>query len=211
MRVYGFQRLTLAMLLLLACSARAQTVNGGRFGRAARAPESPFRAAPIQPVYTLMPITVECWAKLDAADRTSVLVANELRHSGTHWELFAQKGTGKFAAYLTGYTTKEIVSDRVITDGKWHYLAMVLEDNAAALYLDGQQVAHPELKKQFTYPDRGPLTFGFYGEGEDLPAAGLIDEVRLSRGMRAIKGVPNAPFEADADTIGLWHFDEPAT
>src|SRR3954466_6385029 len=83
-------------------AARAQTVDAGKFGRAVKAGESSFPAAPIQPVYTLMPITVECWAKLDAADRTSVLVANELRHSGTHWELFAQKGSGKFGAYLTG-------------------------------------------------------------------------------------------------------------
>src|SRR4029077_15623390 len=128
--------------------------------------------------------TVECWAKLDAADRTSVLIANELRHSGTHWELFAQKGSGKFGAYLTGSTTKEILSDRVIADGKWHYLAMDGEDAACMLFLDGQLVAHQELKKQFTYPERDALAFGSYGEGENAPAAGLIDEVRLSHGAR---------------------------
>jgi hypothetical protein len=36
----------------------------------------------------------------------------------------------------------------------------------------------------------------------------LIDEVRISRGKRPMGKVPDAPFDADADTVGLWHFDE---
>jgi len=34
-----------------------------------------------------------------------------------------------------------------------------------------------------------------------------LDEVRISSVIRQISGIPTAPFEADADTIGLWHFD----
>ena len=36
----------------------------------------------------------------------------------------------------------------------------------------------------------------------------LIDEVRVSRGARSFATVPDAPFTPDADTVGLWHFDE---
>ncbi len=40
-----------------------------------------------------------------------------------------------------------------------------------------------------------------------LGCAGAVDEVRISKTVRHIDGVPDVPFEADTDTIGLWHFD----
>ncbi len=36
----------------------------------------------------------------------------------------------------------------------------------------------------------------------------MIDEVRISRGVRQVSSVPQGPLAADADTLGLWHFDD---
>ena len=38
----------------------------------------------------------------------------------------------------------------------------------------------------------------------------MIDEVRISRVLRATDRIPDAPFKPDGDTVGLWHFDEDA-
>ncbi len=197
------------LLLPRASAAPGQTADGGRFGRAVR-PGERFPATAVNPVYTVLPITVECWAKLDKPVADAVLVANEPRHSGSHWSIYAQAETGRLAAFATGHQPQAIVSDRRIADGTWHYLAMVLTETTCRLFVDGQKVAEQALKPQFAYPDRGPLTVG-YVDGVDAVTAGLIDEVRVSRGARDIGKMPDAPFEADDATIGLWHFDEPPT
>ncbi|NOS72284.1 MAG: PQQ-binding-like beta-propeller repeat protein [Verrucomicrobia bacterium] len=41
-----------------------------------------------------------------------------------------------------------------------------------------------------------------------LGCNGLLDNVRISRGVRDIVGVQERPFEKDAATLGLWNFDE---
>ena len=37
---------------------------------------------------------------------------------------------------------------------------------------------------------------------------GLIDEVRISKGLRKIEAVPRAHLADDEKTVGLWHFDD---
>jgi hypothetical protein len=63
----------------------------GRFGQGLAVGQTYGVAAP-NPVYTVMPLTVECWAKLSSKSAYNILVANEPKHSVTHWELFAEKG-----------------------------------------------------------------------------------------------------------------------
>ena len=53
---------------------------------------------------------------------------------------------------------------------------------------------------------QGPLVFGAYPP-HGLGCAGLVDEVRISRGARGIDRVPAGSFPADNQTIGLWHLD----
>src|SRR5262249_29656397 len=36
---------------------------------------------------------------------------------------------------------------------------------------------------------------------------GVVDEVRLSRGLRPPDRLPDAPFRSDGRTLALWHFD----
>src|SRR5688572_6029817 len=88
-------------------TALAQTATAdGRFGRALVVGEQ-YAAAERNPIYFVVPMTVECWAKIGAAggpekakSGPTILLANEPRHSVTHWELYAQKDTGRLAASM---------------------------------------------------------------------------------------------------------------
>jgi len=53
---------------------------------------------------------------------------------------------------------------------------------------------------------RGPLYFGAYPI-DRLGANGMLDELRISKGLRDVSNIPSAAFSPDADTLGLWHFD----
>lgn len=156
--------------------------------------------------YREPPITVECWAKLFDNQPFNILIANEPKSSGTHWELFTFAGTGRLTVYLPGMTPDHVHSEAVVTDGRWHYLGFIYEPRRARLFVDGKQVADKAIESKNNPPQAGGLTIGSLVTHE-IGCAGLIDEVRLTRGIREIKEVPNSPLKADEQTLGLWRFD----
>jgi len=157
--------------------------------------------------YRQPPLTVECWTKLFDGEPYNILVANESKASGTHWELFTMAGSGKLTVYLPGMNPDHVHSEAVVTDGQWHHVALVYEPRRIRLYADGKQVADAavESKKMPTQP--GGLAIGSLVTHE-IGCVGLIDEVRLSRGVREISAVPEKPLEVDDRTLGLWRFNE---
>ncbi len=206
------------LLVVLAAAGAAPpekpvTLAPGRFGQALDARAVPVIIDPSDR-YRQPPLTVECWAKLFHKDRPNVLVSNDPKKSYLHWEIFSAAGSGAFAAYLPGRIPAEIVSDVNICDGEWHYLAMTYDGQTVRLFVDGRLV-----KQQVTirsvlgltskdHPPSGPLMIGLAVDGDQrIGCDGLIDDVRLSRGVRAIKGVPTAELPLDPPTIGLWRFD----
>jgi quinoprotein glucose dehydrogenase len=181
----------------------------GRFGKALDPRGAVVMAA--KPADFEPPMTVECWAKLDGKAGYNLLVANHQKESRRHWEVFSDAGTGRFCAYLPGYTPSRIDSPVDIVDGKWHFLAMQFHANRALLYIDGKLVKDEPLMKNAvtaeTQPGtEGQLQFGGYAAG-GMGCDGLIDEVRISNYARAISSVPTAPLVLDRDTLGLWRFD----
>jgi len=146
----------------------AAVAAGEPFGRSLAIGEH-YAVAERNPIYFVFPMTVECRAKIAAAvgaagakSAPTILIANEQRHSQTHWELYAQKDTGVFAASMPGWDAKEVASGRDIVDGKWHHLAMVFDGRTLTLFVDGEQVASSPVKRVAPYPDTGPLTFGHF-------------------------------------------------
>ena len=195
-----------AVLAIAAVPAKAQSTPQGRFGGALQPREQYVAAAP-NPVYSNRPITVECWARLKSKTSDTVLVANEPKSSTNHWQVRAQKDSGKFAVWFAHREPKLVESNVDIVDEKWHHVAMVYDDVTVRLYVDAVQVAEGKVEKRWPYPDVGPLMIGHHTGQPGDPEA-VIDEVRITRGDRPPAKVPDAPFEPDADTIGLWHFDE---
>lgn len=201
-------RAALALSLLFASVASAQPIEHGKFGRGLKVGQT-YAAADHNPIYIVNPLTVELWARINGKFDASVLLSNEPRNSRSHWELYTEKETGRFAVGMPGYNPPALVSQADIADDQWHYLAYIFDGETIKLFVDGKEVAKQTVKRVKPYPDTGPLNFGFQLGVEPHPDT-QIDEVRISRMAREIKQVPTEPFKADIVTIGLWHFDEDA-
>ncbi len=165
-----------------------------------------LEAAP-KPAYTTPPLTVECWAKVRSKDRFNVIVSTAGKDSALHWELYSYHRGGDFSAYLPGYAPAEIRSGQVITDNRWHHLAMVFDGRRVQLYVDGRQVADEAVRPTGKLPAQpGPIWFGGY-----LPHAigsdGELEQVRISNVARGIEGAPPDRLERDEATVGLWRID----
>ncbi|MBM3210638.1 LamG domain-containing protein [Candidatus Poribacteria bacterium] len=114
---------------------------------------------------------------------------------------------------------------------QWHYIAFQVgngklisicdEASTTSRWVD--PVEHDLFKKDPNVEKRtrGDFVLGGYGEKTRIAwgplslwgsFAGYIDEVRVSKIMRhdiEKRHLPVSRFEPDADTIALWHFDEP--
>jgi hypothetical protein len=181
----------------------------GKFGKALDAASTPL-AFTGDRRYRTLPLTVECWARLHSKRGFNVLVSCDAKSSSRHWEVYSYARSGAFSAYLPGWEPSEIVSKTNICDDKWHYLAMTFDGKRVGLFVDGKQVVDQEVKS-LSRPraEVGPLSIGQAIDGSGrIGCDGLIDDVRLSRIVRKINAVPTAPLPVDADTIGVWRFDD---
>lgn len=203
-------------------------VVAGRFGTALNAAWTGAESAEALAAYKTFPFTVEFWCKLDPIPliynfiwTQNILVANEPRESADHWALYLEPlgatGTppsityGSLSAYWPGMYPDTIKSSKVVADGQWHYVAMIAEGRGVRLYVDGSEVANSRLcRKAGGKVISGRLTVGKanLANGGTLDFNGAIDDLRFSNIAREIRGIPSAPLQADAQTIGLWSFDE---
>jgi len=156
--------------------------------------------------YRELPITVELRAQVHSKNGFNILVASDPKSSAQHWELYSYSGSGVFSAYLPG-RGGEFKSAANICDGQWHALAAVIEEKRVRLYVDGKQVLDAPAKPLTGTAKPGGLAIGRLVEG-GLGCDGLLDDVRISRGVREITGVSKEPLKSDAQTIGLWNFDD---
>ncbi len=211
MRRARFRVPTLLGVLLLTNAPPAPGGEGstplvaGRFGLALDPHLATATAQEVEPKPLL---TVECWAKVESKESFNILVASGPKESGAHWEFYTYAGSGRLSAYLPDFTPAEIVSEADVTDGRWHHVAMVLDGLNIRLRVDGREVVNRPIMRQNTLPVvPGTLTFGHVvGTGGGFGCDGLVDEVRISSTARPIT-IPETPFQADAATLGLWHFD----
>ena len=217
---WRIEMLRKAILNAILWTAKAEIPVGGaismiepksasaRFGRALDAADE-TAVVEADPAWVGPRLSVECWVCLNSKSGFNILVSSEPKSSGTHWEIYSYAGTGFFSAYLPGYGG-EVKSACDITDGQWRHVAMLFEPQQVRLYVDGAEVARQAIARNIAMkPQPGPLAIGLaYSGDQRIGCDGLIDEVRISCGLRKIDGVPAGPFAADKDTLGLWHFDD---
>jgi type 1 glutamine amidotransferase len=190
------------------------TLTEGKFGRALDARAGPV-LIPGDERFRRPPLTVECWARLFGKGNFNILVASDPKSSSRHWEIYTYAGKGDFSAYLPGTEPGEVRSGVDVCDGRWHHLAMAYDGKSVRLFVDGKQVTDRAVtKKAGLQPRPGPLTVGvvLFGDRDEqrIGCDGLIDEVRVSRGLRRFAELPGAAPAEDAETIGVWHFDHPS-
>ncbi len=160
-----------------------------------------------RPEFTARPLTVECRAKLNSKTGFNILVAADPKASAEHWELYSYAGTGEFSVFQPG-RGGGARSGVDICDGQWHHLAAILEPERVRLFVDGKLVKEAPATPLKGEAKPGGLAFGRLVEG-NIGCDGIVDEVRLSRGVREIV-VDSQPAKTDAATLGLWSFDEAA-
>ncbi|HET6425355.1 MAG TPA: DUF6797 domain-containing protein [Planctomycetaceae bacterium] len=179
----------------------------GKFGKALEARHGGVHLEG-QPAFREAPLTLELWTKLADRGPYNILVANELKSSGTHWELFSMAGTGHLTVYLPGHQPDHVTSQANICDDQWHALAMIYEPTRVRLFVDGKPVADQKIERRADRPSQpGGLAIGEL-VGREIGCNGLIDDVRLSKGVREVTSIPTGPLTRDAQTIELWPFDK---
>ncbi|WDQ14931.1 DUF6797 domain-containing protein [Rhodopirellula sp. P2] len=161
---------------------------------------------PGSPKYRRPPITVECRATLNSAAGYNILVSSDTKRSAKHWELFSMANSGTLTAYLPGRQPDHVRSEAVVTDGKPHTLSMIYEPARVRLFVDGKQVADQNIS-----PIRGRGIDGGLGIGRLVQRSfhfnGLIEWVRVSRGVRPIPSSAVKQVSVEDDTLGLWELD----
>lgn len=159
-----------------------------------------------RPAYRELPVTIECRAKLNGSKGFNIFVASDAKKSAEHWELYSFSGSGVFSVFQPG-RGGSVSSDANICDGQWHALAAVLEVNRVRLYVDGKLVKDASRSPLKDEPAPGGLAFGRLVEG-GIGCDGVIDDVRISKGVREISTPSAAPLQQDEKTLGVWSFDD---
>lgn len=157
------------------------------------------------PAFGERPLTVECRARLKSKGQYNILIANDTKASGAHWEIFTEAGSGELSVYTPGFTPDHLRTGKDICDGAWHQVTLHLAPDQIALTLDGVEVARQDVIRNDMPVVAGKLGIGRLVEGAFF-CDGEIDDVRVQRGIQT-----TAPLQATPDTLGMWNFDDLAT
>lgn len=156
--------------------------------------------------FSAPPITVELRARLTGRANFNILVANETKASGTHWEIFTEPATGHLSVFTPGLTPDHLRSGRDVCDQQWHQITLHYARDHLALYVDGDPVGSQAVQPTGQAAIPGALGIGRLVEGA-LFSEGAIDDVRISSGLRP-PAKSDAPLQADVTTLRLFHFDD---
>jgi azurin len=156
--------------------------------------------------YRTLPLTLECRAKLNGSKGYNILVANDPKSSADHWELYTHAGSGQLALYLPG-RGGDFKTTVNICDGNWHQVAATVEEARVQLFIDGKSVLDRPAQPRRGEPQPGALAFGQL-VGGSIGCDGVIDDVRLSKGVREVVKLLDKPLTRDEQTLGLWSFDD---
>ena len=177
----------------------------GRFGKAWNAHQGGLFIAP-HAAHRSPDLTVDAWVNLSNKDGFNIIAAREPKSSATHWEMYSYAGSGRFSVYMPG-RGGEFRSDVDICDGAWHHVAMALQPKRLRMFVDGRLVLDRPLTGDSAAPPDGVIAIGRLVES-GIGCAGLIDELRISRGVRTWDAAPAAAPAIEDDTVGLWRFNQ---
>ncbi|WP_197440293.1 TIM barrel protein [Polystyrenella longa] len=154
--------------------------------------------------YRTLPLTIACQAQLAPSNGYQILLANEEKRSGTHWELFTQPESGKLSVYLPGYAPDHVHSETMICDSKSHEIAMQFEPNRVRLYIDGKQVVDQPVKSMNQAPVPGGFGIGRLVEGRVF-TNGEIQQVQIIKGTSDKAPAPADALPDDENLLLVWN------
>lgn len=199
----------IAIIMFLCPAALAEDpprLVDGRFGQALDARTGGY-IAPADGRAQAWPITVELWARLLDREAGAVLLSNEAPTSGTHWELVALPGTADLAFAAPAFDPPLVMAGGTLGDGRWHHVAVQVGEDRVGVVVDGERLADQAVEVRPLPSQRSGLGVGTRIE-DRAPVPALIDDVRVSAGVREVVAPPESPLVSDDRTIALWAFDE---
>lgn len=172
----------------------------GRFGKAARLDgKTAWIEWPMQTPLTFAPdasFTLEAWVRTALQGRTQqVFTAQPF----CELEVRAEHGEVSFNLRVADGRYIRCTGQTAVNDGRWHHIAAVRDVGAgeARVYVDGvldvTESLEPIVGAPILLGDQ-PIIGAAGGGGE--PFAGLIDAVRVSRGVRTFTPLPDAAANA---------------
>ena len=147
------------------------------------------------------PLTIEAWIQPAANNESGLLIVGG-NDNGWSFELNGGQLT-LWVETTTGWFSNE--HPTALQGGQWYHVAATYDSNAIRTYVDGN-AANPtatgNLRQGSLLRLGGIDGYAYYD--------GTIDEVRISNMLRYNGSftMPDAPFNLDANTLLLWHFDE---
>ena len=161
----------------------------------------------------------------------NILVDRDRFNQGRAFGLSIGGGLLSFGVINQSSLSETICGTTNVLDGEWHHVAVArrISDGFLWIWLDGSLEASGDGPDgDISYPDDGvpgnlcggPCDFSDpflviaaekHDAGSAYPSyAGLVDEPRISTVLRYTADFlpPAGPFTSDADTAGLYHFDE---
>lgn len=172
--------------------------------------QNSYVAVPSLQLERNLPVTLEAWVLV-----RSQRVANVLSWLGPDWIALFQSGDGNWGIgrRLGDDSRLAVAKNELIALERWTHLAATIEGEKLALFVNGQRV--PIDPVQYPMPEtQGGLYVG--GVRPDLLPAdqndrffdGLIDAVRISRGIRyRTPFSPSRDLANDDSTLALFNLD----
>lgn len=181
--------------------------------------------------------TYEFWMRAAYADNTSASIA-DARYSNIildrdiwgherGWVLGVTRRSGPilavcWAAADTGGGWATTYGTTDVGDNVWHHIALTWRQSTRVLecYVDGvsqgtriltvSNLSYPNGERPASGANNPYLVIGGEKHGVGVAFTGRFDELRISNSRRYTAGFtrPSAPFSMDANTVGLFHFDE---
>ena len=169
--------------------------------------------------YDTQNITWECWFKADSTYGTDYLFSKDATGYGTggHFAVY-RSSSDLYVRSQTSSTDKTQAFGVSISTGTWYHVAVVLGSGGMKLFFDGTLKYSSGSWTQGWDGNRQPIIIGANAaaSGEcqsnnlDSYWKGRICEMRISNTRRYESSFSpsGSQFSVDANTIGLWHFDE---
>ena len=154
-------------------------------------------------------LTVEAWVYFDVLKGNCMTVVRKGTSESASFEYWLHKNWApEDSLYWGSWPAWTVVDFDALSPQVWHHYAGVYDPDSgeARIYLDGQERTTEALTSPVE-PGTEALRIGI---DWDLGCAmeGVIDEVRISRGVRYSGAFsPEVVLAADADTLALYHLD----